>query len=179
MPSAKAASRLLTTICSITVPPRSTPGMLLLLGAWLHYCFERMGQNFLSDIELISWISERVVAEGEKFLRSDAPNRPEPLILESTSLRVEAAWIADYEKSCDRNYLQMMIRLKRRGSGGHRDRFVYIRYGSVSNRLQHGKTWRTAFGGLSKIREKRPHRRLTVLNLPAIFIGSRSVPVTI
>jgi hypothetical protein len=140
------------------------------------YCCERMGQNFPSDLELIGWLSERVVAGGENFLSGDASTRPESVILESTALRAEISWITDYEKSGDRSPLQMMIRLKRRGSGGHRDRFIYIRYGSASSRLQHAKTWRIAFSGLSKIKEQRPHRKLKALQISRDLYWTPTVP---
>jgi excisionase family DNA binding protein len=124
-----------------------------------------MGHTVLTDLELITWICSQVVAWGEKLGSDEESIRPEPITGGGPSFIAEACLIADYEKSDDRNFLQIRVRLKRRGSGRHRDRFIYILYGNTSRRLQHAKTWRTAFGGLSKIREKRPHRRLTVLNL--------------
>jgi len=116
-----------------------------------------MGQRLLSDLESIDLLVLQIALWGKNMPAwCDFTKRPDRLSIESESFYAELSLALDRDK--ENGTLAIEIRLKRRGSGRHRGRFLLVSWGQTARRLDYPRLWRIAAGKILK--GKRRHRRL-------------------
>ena len=116
-----------------------------------------MGQRLLSDLESIDCLVAQIICWGENLASwRDLTERPDRLSIESERFSAELSLALDRDK--EDGTLAIEIRLRRRGSGNHRGRFLLVSWGQTAVRLDYPRLWRVAAGKVLK--GKRRHRRL-------------------
>lgn len=114
-----------------------------------------MGQTPLSDSGLIAWICDRVLGGAKALCSGSERLWGSPVQATGESVHAEIALEPDHEKTDEA--LCFRIRLKKRGPGRHRERFIYIRHVRASRRLSQPRAWRP-LGRFLKERQSTPKK---------------------
>jgi hypothetical protein len=131
--------------------------LVLALCSMLMHCFisEQMGQPLISDADSIGWLCYVIVAWGKKWLTGSGQGQlPDPVVLEAELFRAEARLMLDNEKQD--GSLCIEVRLKTRGPGRHRERYLQVGFLHSARRLDDPRLWRDA----AAPRKRRKHRKL-------------------
>jgi AraC-like DNA-binding protein len=115
-----------------------------------------MGQQLLSDFESIDCLVVQIALWGKTLISwRDLTQRPDRLSIEGERFCAELSLGLDRDKQD--GTLAIEIRLKRRGPGRHRGRFLLVSWGQTVRRLDYARQWRIVAG---KVEGTRRHRRL-------------------
>lgn len=129
--------------------------------------FQPMGQSLLSDEECVIWLREALLALGEKLEGTPSSLWTPTGSIQGRSFRATVYLYSDYEKDSG---LCVQLRLRKRGPGRHRDRYIYFRREKSGRRLRHARTWR-ALGGRIESRKASSHRKLSLIRLSRDIFG--------